>query len=406
MKWVLVLVVVVMISVCFFTVCLGQEMPGGLYFGQDPPGFSPVVFAPDVISLPNRYEYCLVFSPNLDECVFGVTNASWGVFNLWYTRMESDSSWTDPTPAPFQGNGDALFPAYAANGNEIFFASSRPSYPPSNIWQSSREGSGWSEPVALAPPVNSSSNEWGGSLTDDGTFYFSSERPGGLGGADLYRAVTSPLGEVTVERLVGLVNSTQVEGSACVARDGSYLIFESQRPGGFRLSDLCLQPPREALYRQPRNLGPVINTSWFEDGASISPDGKYLFFNRRRAYVTGTQTEIWWVDAQAALHPEQSDVGDPGGSTGERTILRSEPNPFGRSTTITYSTPVDGFVAIKVYDVLGREVRSLVNRSLAAGVHTVDFEVAPRERLAGGIFYCCLEVGPERLKTTKLVLLP
>ena len=396
-------------AILVLAVCVGageaQVIPGGHYFGQEPPGFSPVVFAPGIVSQPNRYEYCLVFSPNLDECVFGVTNSSWGVFNLWYTKMGSDSTWTDPAPAPFQGTGDGLFPCYAADGNEIYFASSRPSYPSVNIWRSTREGTDWSEPLILDPPVNSTSHEWGGSLTDDGTFYFSSERPGGFGGADIYRAVTSPGGEVTVENLGATVNSPQLEGSAWVARDGSYLIFESQRPGGYGHSDLYITYYENGVWTAPTNLGPVINTAWFEDGSSISPDGKYLFFNRRQAYVTGTQTEIWWVDAQAVFHPEQSDVKDPGEPTGERTILRNEPNPFGPSTTITYSTPATGFVAIKVYDVLGREVRSLVNTSLAAGIHTVEFDVPRSRGLADGIYYYSLLVGKERLKTTTMVSL-
>jgi Tol biopolymer transport system component len=403
MKWLLGLIAVIMVLAFCVGACQAQVISGGHYFGQTPPGFTPVVFAPGIISQPNRYEYCLVFSPNLDECVFGVTNSTWGVFNLWFTKMGSDSTWTDPTPAPFQGNGDGLFPAYSADGNDIYFASSRPSYPPANIWRSSREGSGWSEPVALDPPINSTSNEWGGSLTDDGTLYFSSERPGGFGGADLYRTVALPGGGVTVENLGATVNSPQLEGSACVAHDGSYLIFESQRPGGYGQSDLYITYNENGVWTAPRNLGPVINTSWFEDGSSLSPDGKYLFFNRRRAYVTGTQTDIWWVDLQAVLHPEQSEVVDPGVQKGEPTILRNEPNPFGPSTTITYSTPSSGFVAIKVYDVLGREVQSLVNAPLAAGTHSVAFDLPREERPAGGIYYCSLQVGDKRLKTTKMV---
>ncbi len=406
MKWFLGLVTVVLVLMVFVSVCLGQDIPGGQYFGQDPPGFSPVVFAPGIVSQPTRYEYCLVFSPNLDECVFGVTNSTWGVFNLWYTKMSSDSTWTDPTPAPFQGNGDGFFPAYAADGNEIYFVSSRPSDPPPiNMWRSSRQGAGWSEPLVLDAPINSSAHEWGGTLTDDGALYFSSTRPGGLGGGDIYRTVTLPGGEVTVENLGAIVNSPQPEGSPCVARDGSYLIFESQRPGGYGHSDLYITYNENGVWTAPTNLGPVINTSGFDDGASISPDGKYLFFNRRSAYVTGTQTEIWWVDARAVFHPEQSDVKDPGEPTGERTILRNEPNPFGPSTTITYSTPATGFVAIKVYDVLGREVRSLVNKSLAAGTHSVEFYAPRSGGLADGIYYYSLLVGKERLKTTKMVSL-
>jgi hypothetical protein len=258
--------------------------------------------------------------------------------------------------------------------------------------------------VALAAPVTSGFNEWGGSLTADGTLYFCSERPGGFGHADMYRAVTAPGGEVTVENLGAGLNSSQNDGDPCIAPDGSYLIFSSSRSGGLGQSDLYVSYNQGGAWTTPRNLGPAINTSWIEDWPSISPDGKYLFFNRRRAYVTTTQTEIWWVDARAVFHPEQSGVQDPGGSTGEQTILRAEPNPFHRSTTITYSTPVSGPVAIRVFDILGREVRSLVDAPQAAGTHSVVFDVPRGEGLTDGVYFYSLQVGNKKLKTTKMLL--
>jgi Tol biopolymer transport system component len=347
----------------------------------------------------------LVLSPTLDECVFGLTNSSWSAFNLLYTRMGSDSSWIDPIPAPFQGTGDGTDPFYSPDGNEIYFVSSRPSYPPTNIWRSSREGAGWNEPLALEAPINSTSNEWGGSLTNDGTLYFCSGRPGGFGGADVYRAVTAPGGEVTVENLGATINSPQLEGSACVARDGSYLIFESQRPGGYGQSDLYISYNENGVWTAPRNLGPAINTSWIEDCPFISPDGKYMFFNRRRAPYTTEQTDIWWVDARAVFHPEQSGANDPEGWIGAPAILRNAPKPFGPSTTITYPTPASGFVAITVYDILGRNVRSLVNTSLAAGTYSVEFDAPRGGGLADGVYYYSLNLGHRKLKTTKMVSL-
>jgi Tol biopolymer transport system component len=414
MKWFLGLVAVVLVSSLAAAilasavgvgVCEGRTIPGGRYFGQNPPGFTPVVFAPGIISLPNRYEYCLNFSPNLDECAFSVTNSGWGVFNLFYTKMGSDSTWIDPIPAPFQGNGDGTDPFYSSDGNEIYFVSSRPSYPPTRLWRSSREGAGWSEPLALDEPINSTSNQWGGALTNDGTLYFCSTRPGGLGNADVYRAVTSPGGEVTVENLGAAINTPQLEGSVCAARDGSYIILESQRPGGYGQSDLYISYYENGVWTAPRNLGPGINTSQIEDNPFVSPDGKYFFFNRRRAPYTAEQTEIWWVDARAVFNSGPSGVQDPGVRMGEQLILRNVPNPFGPSTTITYSTPSSGFVAIKVYDVLGREVRSLVNAARPAGTHSVKFDVPRGDRSADGVYYCSLHVGDRILKTTKIVSL-
>jgi hypothetical protein len=212
-----------------------------------------------------------------------------------------------------------------------------------------------------------------------------------------------PGGEITVENLGAPMNSAQNDGSACIARDESYLLFESDRPGGFGQADLYISYNEDGVWTEPRNLGFPINSEQIEDGPFISPDGKYLFFNRRRAWVTSTQTDIWWVDARAVFHPEQSGVDDSGEWMGKPAILRNAPNPFGPSTTITYSTPSSGFVAIKVYDVLGREVRSLVNASLAAGTHSVELDVASENRPAGGIYYCSLQVGDRQLKTMRMV---
>jgi hypothetical protein len=406
MKRFLGLIAVILVSV--FTEGSGkaQVIPNGHYFGQSPPGFAPAVFAPGVLSLPDRYEYCLTFSPNLDECVFGVTNSAWDSYSQWYMKMGSDSTWADPVPAPFQGEGEDLNLRYSADGNQVYFISYPPATPPSRFWRSTREGTGWSEALPLDPPINSpTSNQWGGSLTDDGTLYFCSTRPGGSGRADLHRAVTGPGGGVTVENLGAAINSGQNDGDPCIAPDGSYVIFASWRAGGLGLSDLYISFNEAGAWTTPRNLGYPINSSSIEDWPSMSPDGKYLFFNRRKAYVTSEQTEIWWVDARAVFHPEESGVKNPDGRPEAPTILLNQPNPFGPSTTIRYTTPSSGFVTIKVYDILGREVRSLVNTTLAAGAHSIQFDQSAGQSPAAAIYYYSLQLGGARLKTEKMVAL-
>ncbi len=51
-----------------------QEIPDGPYFGQKAPGFTSQIFAPDIISIKDRFEYVISFSPEGNECCFGVTN--------------------------------------------------------------------------------------------------------------------------------------------------------------------------------------------------------------------------------------------------------------------------------------------------------------------------------------------
>jgi len=136
--------------------------------GRFPVRYRPEVFAPGIISLEGRYEYILTFSPDLGECVFGLTDRFWSEFSLLYTRMAADESWIDPVPAPFAGGGDALILAFAPGGDRIFFVSSRPAGGAANIWYSDRVDTLWSDPVELPAPVNTSSTEFGLSLDGPG----------------------------------------------------------------------------------------------------------------------------------------------------------------------------------------------------------------------------------------------
>jgi subtilisin family serine protease len=71
-------------------------------------------------------------------------------------------------------------------------------------------------------------------------------------------------------------------------------------------------------------------------------------------------------------------------------LEQNYPNPFNPVTTIRYSIPVAEFVNLKIYDILGREVKTLVSGMKEAGMHTVDFE---SEDIASGIYLYKMESG-------------
>ena len=58
------------------------------YFGQTPPGDSAIVFAPDFISLPDRYNQNGSFTPDGKEFCFTVTNSGWTNCDIYYTKIE------------------------------------------------------------------------------------------------------------------------------------------------------------------------------------------------------------------------------------------------------------------------------------------------------------------------------
>ena len=82
-------------------------------------------------------------------------------------------------------------------------------------------------------------------------------------------------------------------------------------------------------------------------------------------------------------------------------LLENYPNPFNPTTTIAYQIPTDGHVAIKVFDILGRDVTTLVDEFKPAGSYTVQFDAS---RLASGIYFYSIHAG-EYTALKKMLLL-
>jgi len=64
-------------------------------------------------------------------------------------------------------------------------------------------------------------------------------------------------------------------------------------------------------------------------------------------------------------------------------LSQNFPNPFNPATTIQYQLPKNGFVTLKIYDILGKEVAALVNDQKTQGRYSVNFDAS---RLASGVY--------------------
>ena len=82
-------------------------------------------------------------------------------------------------------------------------------------------------------------------------------------------------------------------------------------------------------------------------------------------------------------------------------LSQNYPNPFNPTTKINFSVPKSGFVTIKVFDVLGREVATLVNENKPVGNYSIHFNA---NKLTSGIYFYGMESG-SFLQTKKLVLM-
>lgn len=70
--------------------------------------------------------------------------------------------------------------------------------------------------------------------------------------------------------------------------------------------------------------------------------------------------------------------------------IANYPNPFNPTTTINYQLPQDGFVTIKIYDILGKEVTTLVNENKSAGYYEVNFDAS---KLTSGVYIYTINAG-------------
>lgn len=82
-------------------------------------------------------------------------------------------------------------------------------------------------------------------------------------------------------------------------------------------------------------------------------------------------------------------------------LYQNFPNPFNPSTAITFSLPMGAHVTLKVFDVMGREVHTLVNDVREAGNHQVQFDASD---LASGVYFYRMQAGPVNIVKRLLLL--
>jgi hypothetical protein len=83
------------------------------------------------------------------------------------------------------------------------------------------------------------------------------------------------------------------------------------------------------------------------------------------------------------------------------SLEQNFPNPFNPSTTIRFSVPEQGLVTLKVFNLLGEEVTTLINSELANGSYEVDFQAT---NFSSGIYFYTLKAG-NFITTKKMILL-
>jgi hypothetical protein len=150
----------------------------------------------------------------------------------------------------------------------------------------------WSGLFNVGPPVNTAYNDTYAILSrDELTMYFTSDRPGGAGGDDLWFAtresVNAPWGEP--ENMGATINTTYGDSLAVLSPNEHVMYFQSNRLGGCGQGDIWMTRRRNkhSDWRKPTNLGCVLNTPAVETAPAFFEDPEtdqvWLFYGSNRA---------------------------------------------------------------------------------------------------------------------------
>jgi polyhydroxybutyrate depolymerase len=275
----------------------------GPYLGQSPPGSTAQVFAPGLIcdTRPYQWESHGQFSADGNTFCFNR-------LRYVYITENTDQGWTKPKRIeriPYHSYSCCLSP----DANSIYVRSGpfnglkqrrSPNLKGMCLRRCMRTSQGWSLPQEIGPPFSTSGQRAGFSVSGDNSIYFKSRR-GGFWVAPFVGNTWNQAIEIPIKmgNLRGCCPG--------IAPDDSFLVFYSVKPGAQLGTEtnlyLTLRGP-DGSWTKPRNMGPKINSMYYEHGARISPDKKYMFFTRstgwnlRAVCDTG---DIYWVELKEYL---------------------------------------------------------------------------------------------------------
>lgn len=255
----------------------------GPYLGQKPPGLKPEPFAPGIVTTEN-WEYGGTFTPDLNEFYF-VREVGVGEEDKkmeFVVIQNINDKWRRSVISPRVGQ-----PIISPDGKTMHLGKK----------YKERTKDGWSEIKRLGSPFEEI-RIMRLTASSKGTYVF--DEIGSKDGDGVLRYSRLVDGKREEPRPLGkAINSGKFNAHPFIAPDESYIIWDGRRESGFGHSDIYISFRRkDGSWGEAINLGDKINTDAWEAAASVTPDGKYLFFNRKMDTEKNGNVDIFWVDAQ------------------------------------------------------------------------------------------------------------
>lgn len=255
----------------------------GPYFGQTPPGTKPVVFAPGIVSIPESKYITISFSGKLDEFYLYRWNGSKA--EVLYSKVKN-SIWTPVQEVSFVKGYKAMEPHITYKGDLIYFIWDKPLpvgelETPFKIWYSEKIPSGWSEPQYAGVGMFVSSDREGNVYTTDMTSIMTT-------GKTYLAKVKVENGKFLEYVRLQIPEFYGSQAHPCIAPDGSYIVFDID--SGHHL--LISFKKKDGTWDNAIDLT-KHGFDVMAGGASITPDGKYLFYS--------CNGQLMWVDIKIII---------------------------------------------------------------------------------------------------------
>lgn len=255
--------------------------PAAPYLGEHPPGATPRVFAPGVISTGDIHSR-LAISPDGRELYWNTVDTT-----TWTTRLvgtrEQGGRWSAPETPAFARGVVAQTPLFSPDGRRLYYRVLE-----GETWVTvyvERQAAGWSAPRRDGPMLNP-----GASFTRTGRAYFSSRLATKAWESGIFAGA---LGPESITGAVALDSTINVPGAIdytpFVAPDESFLLFTSNRPRRDDREDMHVHVSFRAA--DGSWSAPVRVSDIAARFPSLSPDGRFLFF-------CGDDGNFHWMEAK------------------------------------------------------------------------------------------------------------
>jgi outer membrane protein OmpA-like peptidoglycan-associated protein len=198
-------------------------------------------------------------------------------FSIVNIGREINSEFDDYGPVLNESETEMVFTTRRRDGN-LNENVAIDNVPFEDMFMSNKSGGTWARAKNMGTIVNTPTNESSLALSADGKTLFI-YRDEGLG--DIYFSEKADDGTwSSPEALPGVINSSYREASISITKDEDVLYFSSTRPGGYGGSDIYMcTKDSKGEWSRVKNLGPGINTEYDEDGPFIFYDSKTLYFS-------------------------------------------------------------------------------------------------------------------------------